>query len=340
MPVARKTKSGKWRCQAFDYMEIVDGKRKYHHRSFTASTKYEAERMANEFLRKKNRQSSDLKLSEAMEKYLEIKSNTLSPSTIRGYNSLRRNAYGYLENRRINQITSEDIQSFVNEYAIDHSAKTCSNALGFLTAVITAFIPDAVFRVRIPQKKAVDYYTPSDDDIKRLLDAAKYPPLYRAILLSAFGTLRRSEVCGLKKEDIAGDVITVRRARIETENGFIIKDFLKNDTSHRQIIYPQFVIDAMQECMDEFLVNMTPQRLDVAFARARKRAGLPYFRFHDLRAYSVSIAHAIGIPDSYLMERGGWKTDHTFKQIYRRTISKENEEISAKLNDHFEKLHS
>lgn len=340
MPVARKTKSGKWRCQAFDYMEIVDGKRKYHHRSFTASTKYEAERMANEFLRKKNRQSSDLKLSEAMEKYLEIKSNTLSPSTIRGYNSLRRNAYGYLENRRINQITSEDIQSFVNEYAIDHSAKTCSNALGFLTAVITAFIPDAVFRVRIPQKKAVDYYTPSDDDIKRLLDAAKYPPLYRAILLSAFGTLRRSEVCGLKKEDIAGDVITVRRARIETENGFIIKDFLKNDTSHRQIIYPQFVIDAMQECTDEFLVNMTPQRLDVAFARARKRAGLPYFRFHDLRAYSVSIAHAIGIPDSYLMERGGWKTDHTFKQIYRRTISKENEEISAKLNDHFEKLHS
>lgn len=340
MPVARKTKSGKWRCQAFDYMEIVDGKRKYHHRSFTASTKYEAERMANEFLRKKNRQSSDLKLSEAMEKYLEIKSNTLSPSTIRGYNSLRRNAYGYLENRRINQITSEDIQSFINEYAIDHSAKTCSNALGFLTAVITAFIPDAVFRVRIPQKKAVDYYTPSDDDIKRLLDAAKYPPLYRAILLSAFGTLRRSEVCGLKKEDIAGDVITVRRARIETENGFIIKDFLKNDTSHRQIIYPQFVIDAMKECTDEFLVNMTPQRLDVAFARARKRAGLPYFRFHDLRAYSVSIAHAIGIPDSYLMERGGWKTDHTFKQIYRRTISKENEEISAKLNDHFEKLHS
>ena len=340
MPVARKTKSGRWRCQAFDYVEVIDGKRKYHHRSFTASTKYEAERMANEFKQNKNRKSSELKLSEAMEKYIQIKKNTLSPSTVRGYNSLRRNAYGYLENRRINQITSEDIQSFVNEYAIDHSAKTCSNALGFLTAVITAFIPDAVFRVRIPQKKAVDYYTPSDDDIKRLLDAAKYPPLYRAILLSAFGTLRRSEVCGLKKEDIAGDVITVRRARIETENGFIIKDFLKNDTSHRQIIYPQFVIDAMQECTDEFLVNMTPQRLDVAFARARKRAGLPYFRFHDLRAYSVSIAHAIGIPDSYLMERGGWKTDHTFKQIYRRTISKENEEISSKLNAHFEKLHS
>lgn len=340
MPVARKTKSGKWRCQAFDYMEIVGGKKKYHHRSFTASTKYEAERLANEFLRKKSKPSSDLKLSEAMQKYLDIKSNTLSPSTVRGYNSLRRNAYGSLQSKRINQITAEDVQAFVNEYALTHSAKSCSNALGFLTAVISAFIPDAVFHVKIPQKKAVDYYTPSDDDIKRLLDAVKYPPLYRAILLSAFGTLRRSEVCGLKKEDICGDVVTIRRARIETEKGCIVKDFLKNDTSHRQIIYPQFVIDALQECPDEFLVNMTPQRLDVAFSRARNRAGLPYFRFHDLRAYSVSIAHAIGIPDSYLMERGGWKTDHTFKQIYRRTISKENEEISAKLNEHFEKLHS
>lgn len=51
MPTARKTKSGNWRCQAFDYVEIIDGKKKYHHRSFTARTKYEAERMANEFLR-------------------------------------------------------------------------------------------------------------------------------------------------------------------------------------------------------------------------------------------------------------------------------------------------
>jgi len=340
MPTARKTKSGKWRCQAFDYVEKIDGKKKYHHRSFTASTKYEAERLANEFLRNKNRQSSELKLSEAMQKYIDIKKNTLSPSTVRGYNILRRNAYDALNDRRINTLTTEDLQAFVNDYAVEHSAKSCANALGFLTAVITAFIPDAVFRVRIPQKKVIDYYTPSDDDIKRLLDAVKYPPLYRAILLSAFGTLRRSEVCGLKKEDIDGDVVTIRRARIESDDGFVVKDFLKNDSSHRSIIYPQFVIDALQECQDEYLVNMTPRRLDVAFARARKRAGLPHFRFHDLRAYSVSIAHAIGIPDSYLMERGGWKTDHTFKQIYRRTISKENEEISAKLNDHFAKLHS
>ena len=275
-----------------------------------------------------------------MEKYIQIKKNTLSPSTVRGYNSLRRNAYGSIENKRINQIVSEDIQAFINEYAIDHSAKSCANALGFLTATISLFIPDAVFHVHLPQREVIDYYTPSDDEIKKLLEAAKYPPLYRAILLSAFGTLRRSEVCGLKKEDIAGDVITIRRARVEAENGFIVKNYAKNDTSNRSIVYPKFVIEALQQCEDEFLVNMTPKRLDIAFTRARKRAGLPYFRFHDLRAYSVSIAHAIGIPDSYLMERGGWKTDRTFKQIYRRTISKENEEISSKLNAHFEKLHS
>lgn len=74
--------------------------------------------------------------------------------------------------------------------------------------------------------------------------------------------------------------------------------------------------------------------------RAVKRAGLPSFRFHDLRAYSVSIAHAIGIPDSYLMRRGGWSSPDTYRKTYRRVIGDEDAEITAKLNEHFEKLHS
>jgi hypothetical protein len=72
MPTARKTKSGNWRCQAFDHVEILpDGKKKYHHRSFTARTKYEAERLAAEFMANKNRPTCELKLTEAIDKYFK-----------------------------------------------------------------------------------------------------------------------------------------------------------------------------------------------------------------------------------------------------------------------------
>ena len=32
-----------------------------------------------------------------------------------------------------------------------------------------------------------------------------------------------------------------------------------------------------------------------------KRSGMPVFRFHDLRHYSASIQHALGIPDAYII---------------------------------------
>ena len=340
MPTARKTKSGKWRCQAFDRVEIVDGKKKYYHKSFTARTKYEAERMAVEYLQNKNRPSSDLRLEEAIDKYLAIKKNVLSPSTYRKYESMKKNAFGSLLRMRIDRITSEIAQEWINEYAVSHSPKSCRNAQGLLTAVLRTFIPQAVIYTKLPQNAVIEYYTPSDEDIKRLMDAITSPDLRRAVLLAAFGTLRRSEICGLMDTDIQGDVITIRRAKVEKSGGgYVVKDYPKNDSSNRSVIYPQFVIDEF-DGIEGFLIKIQPNSISQEFRAARKRAGLPDFRFHDLRAYSVSIAHAIGIPDVYLMERGGWKTDSTFKKVYRRAISEEKKELSAKLNAHFTELHS
>lgn len=339
MPTARKTPSGKWRCQAFDYVEIVDGKRKYHHRSFTAPTKWEAERMAAEFMQNKNLPACDLCFDEALDRYLQIKRNVLSPSTVRGYTSLRNNAYGTLNAMLLNKITTQDVQECINRLAVDHSAKTCRNALGLITAVISTFIPDKHLHVTLPQAVQNDFYTPTDDDIKKLLSAIKYTELKKAVMLAAFGTLRRSEICGLYSNDISGNVIHVHRAIVESGKGWVLKDFPKNDSSNRRIEYPSFVIDMFKGC-DGKLVNMTPKAIDKAFRSAVKRAGLPYFRLHDLRAYSVSIAHAIGISDVYNMQRGGWKSPETYRKLYRRVISDINDENTAKLNEHFTKLHS
>ena len=85
----------------------------------------------------------------------------------------------------------------------------------------------------------------------------------------------------------------------------------------------------------EYVVGLTPTALTNAFERLVKKCGLPHFRFHDLRAYSASIRHAMGVPDQYIMRDGGWKTDAVLKAIYRRTMQDKEEEFAEKMNTHF-----
>ena len=45
--------------------------------------------------------------------------------------------------------------------------------------------------------------------------------------------------------------------------------------------------------------------------------------------------HAIGIPDQYIMARGGWKTDTVLKAVYRNVINDEQKKFTDKINSHF-----
>ncbi|MBR0090420.1 MAG: site-specific integrase, partial [Lachnospiraceae bacterium] len=58
-------------------------------------------------------------------------------------------------------------------------------------------------------------------------------------------------------------------------------------------------------------------------------------RFHDLRHYSASILHAIGVPDQYIMERGGWSDDRVLKAVYRNTLDDQSKAFTKKANDYF-----
>ena len=73
------------------------------------------------------------------------------------------------------------------------------------------------------------------------------------------------------------------------------------------------------------------------FVTLRKRLGLSC-RFHDLRHYYASFQHAIGVPDQYIMQSGGWQSDAILKSVYRNTLGdmkrKNDELINSFLNTH------
>lgn len=48
--------------------------------------------------------------------------------------------------------------------------------------------------------------------------------------------------------------------------------------------------------------------------------------------------HAIGVPDQYIMERGGWKSDKVLKQVYRGTLTEYQKKYTEMTNGYFEKI--
>ena len=83
---------------------------------------------------------------------------------------------------------------------------------------------------------------------------------------------------------------------------------------------------------------MNPMMITHAFEHNLKQAGLPHFRFHDLRHYSASIQHALGVPDAYIMQRGGWANDGVLKSVYRHTLSDQEQTMTDKINAHFSNM--
>lgn len=349
---ARKLPSGSWNCRVTDHYEIdKDGKKKRVYRSFTVDDpskkgKIACEKMALEWMANKTyereRRGSDANMlvREAVERYIDIKRNVLSPSTIRGYkkSTVRMDP---IADVCLNKLTTPMVQKWVNDMSAEISPKSVSNIYGLLAAVCGTFAPETTLRVKLPQKKIYHGYVPTDADIKALIEYVKVndPDLVIPIYLAAFGTLRRSEICGLLAGDVDRHAGTVHVHRAMVERSYrdtVLKDTPKTSASDRVVQLPDKIIALLPT--DGPITPLSPSVLSNRFARAVARCGLPHFRFHDLRHYAASIMHAIGIPDVYIMAKGGWSSDATLKRIYRGTMDDWTDHYNSLTLDHQNKL--
>lgn len=351
MATAKKLSSGSWRCQVYSHTEEViqpDGsvKKKRIYKSFTCSTpgakgKRECERMAAEWAAEKEMvlKIDDITFGKALDNYIASRENILSPRTIMDYKSIRKHYIQSLMNISIRMITQEQIQIAINLEAVKLSPKTVRNIHGLISAVLKVYRPGFALNTALPKKKRVELYIPTDQEVKALLRVVEGTSMELPVLLAAFGPMRRGEICALKSTDIIGNVVHVCKNMVENEkHGFTIKA-PKSYAGDRYISYPDFVAEKWKGKTGR-LVPMKPNEISYKFKRLLKRNGLPHFRFHDLRHYSASIQHALGIPDSYIMQRGGWGNDGTLKAVYRHALEDKATEMDNLANKHFEELNN
>lgn len=339
MARAKKLPSGSWRCQVFSHYEEIlqsDGsiKRKSVRKSFTcddpsAKGKRKCEAEATAWaLNKAGKIKSDYTFAQAYEKYLEIKENVLSQSTIRGYRQMCK-YYALIKDVKLQNLSQQLVSDWVNSFAKNHSPKTVRNAHGLLTAILREFAPEITLHTVLPQREALTYTLPTDNEIQRIITYLKErdKDMLIAVYLAAFGTLRRSEVCGLTGGDIKGNTIHIHKAMVLDKNRNFVLKTTKTVSSNRYVELPAFVIDMMPKSGP--VVSLTPDDITKRFRKTLKDLEIKPFRFHDLRHYSASVMHAIGVPDQYIMMRGGWKSDVTLKTIYRGAM----DDYMQKYND-------
>ena len=107
MATAKKLPSGSWRVQV---LAGYDASGKKIQKSFTAPTKWEAEKMADEYKRYKKEKPTDKQVGKIIDEYIEIKSNVLSPTTIRGYKAIRATRLQSIMGEKLSRLTATDIQ--------------------------------------------------------------------------------------------------------------------------------------------------------------------------------------------------------------------------------------
>lgn len=335
MPTAKKQPSGSWKVRVYSH---IDEHGKQHYKSFTAPTKAEAEQKAAQFCGTAERvERADLTVAEALDGYIRAKEGVLSPSTTLNYKRMKKNCFGPIASKKIRKLTTAEVQSFVSGLSKEHSPKYVANIYGLFTACVALYMPEKVFRVKLPTKKKNRVTMNSSGDIVNLFDHAS-DKLKICIALAAFSSLRRGEICALKYKDISGNMIHVHADMIEGVDGWICKETPKTSDSDRYVQVPDAIIDLIgQGEPEEFIIGWRPSTVTKEFIILRNELNLN-IKFHGLRSYFASIGATL-VPDVYLASFGGWsRSSNVMKEVYQKEIQDMTRMYSDKLTGYFNAL--
>ena len=334
MAKAKKLPSGNWRIQA---AKTIEGKK--IRKSFTAQTKQEVQFLASEWtltINEESNASSSLTLEDAIDKYCEINSNVLSPSTIVGYKNIKNKSIEDIAECRLDKISSNTIQKWVNDLSKSKSPKTVKNCYGLISAVFRQFCPNnAPSNIKLPQLKKPQNKALNEQEIKILLNSIEGNEIEVPILLALWLGLRKSEILALEWSDIKNHTIKIDKALVRNENGEYVIKPPKTIESERILNLPQFIEDKLK------LLNHTSERifpqlercLNTRFFRLMQQLNLKC-KFHDLRRTMATLGVKLNISDKIMMARGGWSNPQTMKLIYEMALAEDMETADERINEY------
>ncbi len=328
---AKKLPSGHWRARAY---YTVNGEKKC--KSFTAETKKEAEYLASVFLMKeKDRKKCGLTVGEAIDEYINSKENILSPTTIESYRKIKKNNLTELCDIPISKLEQDTVQKHFNKLAMTKSPKTLLNIHGLLASTINIYAPEIKLRTTLPKKQKKINSFP---EVSEIINVVKGTEIELPCMLAIWQGLRMSEIRGIRKSDIRDGILTINRVMVTVKNKHIVKEETKTIESRRQLKLPEYILNLIDKVDGEYVTELSGNAIYKRFSRILKNNNIEHIRFHDLRHLNASVMLALGIPDKYAMERGGWSSTSVMKSVYQHTFNAERQAVDEKIDCFFNEI--
>lgn len=336
-----KLPSGSWRLLVY-LGKDKNGKRIYH--SVTHVNKRECIRIANELAQHHHditRDASKMTLREGIDAYIAMKDNILSPSTIRGYYTVRDHHMQQEMDMPLYKLTNNIVQAAINREAATYSPKTLTNVYGLVSSVLRQFTRTEL-HITMPKGRKTKTHVLTEDEMRTLIAALNGHPAEIPLLLAMFLGLRASEIAGIKPEEDYNPqthVLTIQRALVPDKDNNYVEKGPKSEAGERSIPVPEYLAVKLDKCVAEGrpFCTIRQNNLSRTLKRVCENSGVTPIRLHDLRHQNASIM-LLFAPDKYAMERGGWSTNFVMKNIYQHTITSERAKLDQNMNDYFNNL--
>lgn len=331
IPQARKLSSGRWFIQMRLGGESVSVSDYSKRKCEQEATYIKAEYLAGRRVQAPAEERPVVTLDAAIEEYCGLKSNVLSPATLRGYQYIRKNRLKSIMQKDVYELAElpkKEWQKIVNKEAGAVSPKTLKNAVLFVRTVIKektgAIIPEVTLPAPIGQETA--FLTA--DEIPKFV-AAVYETKVAVPALLALSSMRLSEIQALDWIDIKRnpDFIRTNGAVVQGESqGFIRKKQNKNISSARDV---PILIPELKSAIER---DRKPEGPVMDFSRTYfrrvihgicKSENITDITIHGLRHSFASLAYHLQMPEKIAMEIGGWADPGTMHKIYTHIAQKD-----------------
>lgn len=368
MPNAKKQASGKWRCLVFDGYD-ENGKRIY--KSITEKTKREAETAAAIWIAERDdRKAAEERerarasiptLDEAMTKFIETcKSQNYSPSTIAGYMKIQRNSFPSIIDKKVDEITSIDVQMAMDDRAAGHAPKTVQNDYAFLHSILRRYCPDlnlsgTILAKKKKRAKRVFKQAWAPDIIQFIRDNLRTDFYIYALFVICSGC-RPSEIYSFVWDDLSArpidmidgghqvGTIRIDSASVAGYDGDYHEKDPKTDAGYRTLTLDWSFFKELYRVRprgnpEDKIVEMKPGNCSRYWKKVKEHLGLPdSMVFYDLRHYFVTQLSYAGATDEEMASAMGHTSARFTHDVYIELFEEDQRKVSRTMADSTAKL--
>ena len=270
----------------------------------------------------------------------------IKATTERGYRVAESRIKARFEGIKATDLTTYMIDEFIADMSQTLTPKTISNTISLLNSAYARAVKTQQLShnpceyASLPKRSKPEIKTFTEEDVIKFLKALEnerldYQVAYELCLLCG---LRRSEVLGLKEEDInlPFKVISINKSRHWVDGKEIVQD-TKTDKSRRNIAIPDIVAEHIEKLIekhhaiqydhtdwliqDGFGQPIHPNVITNHITRIEKNNGLPTVSVHGLRHTFASMLNSEGIDIARISTELGHSNITTTLNIYTHVFN-------------------